>query len=99
MADPIADLKNTAIGLAATPVQASLASIIANPSTLNVAAQGAVLQGALIGVLPSLETDAIKAFAEELSLQLTNAVTAATAAPAIPPAGEPVVASVAAPAA
>lgn len=82
--DPITGLKATAISLISTPLQASLASIIANPTTLNVAAQGAVLQGALIGILPAGESDAIKAFAEELSLQLTAAVATVTSSGSVP---------------
>jgi len=74
MTDPIATLQTQALAAVAAPILSSLTTIQANPTTLNVAAQGLALQGQLLAVLPTLESDAIAAFAAKLHEQLTAAI-------------------------
>ncbi len=74
MTDPLTDLKTNALTLAAAPVLAALVSLQANPTTLNVAAQGVALQGALIGAAPALETLGIKDIAALLHDKITAAL-------------------------
>lgn len=93
MTDPISTAVTTistdALTAAATPVLASLTNIENNPTALNAVAQFAVLQGAFIGVAPTLETDAIKAFATAFKTAVANALASATPTPAPAPTPEP----------
>lgn len=61
MTDPIlSNLEAAVVQILAAPINNALASLQANPTALNVAAQGVALQGALIGAAPALETLGIK---------------------------------------
>ena len=86
MTDPLTDLKNNALAIAAKPLLDALASLQANPTTFNLAAQGVALQGALIGAAPALESLGIKDVAALIEAKLQAAI-APVPAPAEPPAG------------
>lgn len=77
MTDPLTDLKTNALAIAAKPLLEALASLQANPTTFNLAAQGVALQGALIGAAPALESLGIKdvaaLVAEKLNALLASA--------------------------
>jgi hypothetical protein len=75
MTDPIEDLKTNALAIAAKPLLDALASLQANPSTFNLAAQGVALQGALIGAAPALEALGIKDLAAALEAKVLEAIT------------------------
>lgn len=82
MTDPITDLKTNALAIAAKPLMDALTSLQANPTVLNLAAQGVALQGALIGSAPALESLGIKDIAALLQAKLQAAITPAAPAPA-----------------
>jgi hypothetical protein len=84
--NPLSTLESAAIQVLAAPFNTALTSIQANPTTLNVAAQVAVIQGALIGAAPALETVGIKDIAALLQAKLTAWETSLTtpATPAAP---------------
>ncbi len=77
MTDPITDLKTNALAIAAKPLLDALASLQANPTTFNLAAQGVALQGALIGAAPALEALGIKDIAALLAEKITALTTPA----------------------
>lgn len=79
MTDPISDLKSNALAIAAKPLLDALASLEANPTTFNLAAQGVALQGALIGAAPALESLGIKDVAALLAEKITAAIAPAVA--------------------
>lgn len=79
MTDPVADLKANALAIAAKPLLDALASLQANPTTFNLAAQGVALQGALIGAAPALESLGIKDIAALLAEKVQAAIAPAPA--------------------
>lgn len=72
--DPLADLKTNALAIAAKPILDALASLQANPTTFNLAAQGVALQGALVGAAPALESLGIKDVAAILEEKIKAAI-------------------------
>lgn len=70
-------LKVDLLTTAAKPVLSFLANVAANPSVPNVMAQWIVLQAALLGVLPSLESTVITQLANFLAAKITSAQTPA----------------------
>jgi len=84
--DPLAGLKANGLAIAAKPLLDALASLQANPTVLNAAAQGVALQGAFVGALPALETLGIKDVATLLHAKITEALASAAAPAIVPPA-------------
>lgn len=69
-----ATLKTDLLAAIGKPLLSSLASVQANPTVPNVMAQKVVLAGALIGALPTLESQGIAAVAAWLTTELQPAV-------------------------
>lgn len=78
----IAKLETAAAQVLLAPLNSALASIASNPTTLNVVAQFAAIQGQLIAAAPALETIGIKGVAELLQGKLAG--WEASLAPAVP---------------
>ncbi len=78
MTDPLTDLKQNALAIAAKPLLDALDSLKNNPTAFNLAAQGVALQGALIGAAPALETLGIKDIATLLHDKISGALAGQT---------------------
>lgn len=72
-------LKTDLLAAVGKPVLASLASVEANPTIANVVAQKVVVAGALIGAVPTLESEGIAAIAGWLTSEISPVVNQAAA--------------------
>lgn len=74
MADPFSVLTDDAKAALLGVITTVTTNIIKNPTTTNVAAQGAIFVATLIPLLPTLESDAIMVLAQAAQTAATNAL-------------------------